>query len=293
MYRPICFCLSGAALLFLLTGCFQKEPSSTVNEHQQAQMSSPIQLSGRAADIGLTPAEITFTRELIQKYKWQTPYQWGERVSGVKRKMQTSQPVVALTFDACGGPGGSGYDHRLIEYLIRENIPATLFINSRWIDENRDVFLKLARNPLFEIENHGHLHRPLSVNGRSAWGIAGTQNISQVVDEVMINERKIAELTGRKPIYFRSGTAYYDNVAARVVEDLGLLPVNFDVLGDAGATFSAEQIRQAFLTSVSGSIIICHMNHPEKHTAEGVMLGVPELRKRGFRFVKVDTYPLE
>lgn len=69
--------------------------------------------------------------------------------------------------------------------------------------------------------------------------------------------------------------------------------MNFDVLGDAGATFTAEQIKRAFSTVKPGSIIICHMNHPEKDTAKGVMLGVPELKKSGFTFVKLDTYPLE
>jgi hypothetical protein len=63
-------------------------------------------------------------------------------------------------------------------------------------------------------------------------------------------------------------------------------------LGDAGATFNQSQIKNALLSSQNGAVVICHMNHPEKATAEGVMAAIPELKRRGFRFVKLATYPL-
>jgi peptidoglycan/xylan/chitin deacetylase (PgdA/CDA1 family) len=242
---------------------------------------------------GLSAAQQQFKTELIREYGSQAPTRWGENVPGVFTRMATNDKVIALTFDACGGKGGSGYDRELIDYLIKENIPATLFINARWIDANPDTFMSLARNRLFEIENHGYLHRPLSVNGKGAWGISGTQNVGDVVDEVLINAVKIQKLTGRRPIYFRSGTAYYDEVAVKVVDDIGLRAVNFNVLGDAGATFNKSQIKNALLSSHNGAVVICHMNHPEKATAEGVMAAIPELKRRGFRFVKLATYPLK
>jgi hypothetical protein len=34
------------------------------------------------------------------------------------------------------------------------------------------------------------------------------------------------------------------------------------------------------------------MNHPESETAGGVIEAIPELKKRGFRFVKVSEYGL-
>jgi peptidoglycan/xylan/chitin deacetylase (PgdA/CDA1 family) len=206
--------------------------------------------------------------------------------------MATDDKAIALTFDACGGKGGSGYDAKLINYLIQHHIPATLFINSRWIDENYSTFMALATNPLFEIENHGYLHRPLSINGKSAWGIPGTQNVGQIVDEVIVNADKIQRLTGRRPIYFRSGTAYYDEDAVQIANDLGVRCVNFSILGDAGATFNTQQIVHACLQAKPGSVIICHMNHPEKDTAEGIMAVVPKLKQKGFRFVKLAAYPL-
>ncbi|MBE3577556.1 MAG: polysaccharide deacetylase family protein [Limnochordales bacterium] len=228
---------------------------------------------------------------LIAKYAGQIPQTWGERVPGVITRIDTSEKVVALTLDACGGGGRSnGYDKELIDFLIREGIPATLFISARWIDANYETFMELAHNPLFTIANHGYLHKPLSVTGRSVYGVGGTADVGEVIDEVLLNERKIESLTGRKPRYFRSGTAYYDEVAVKIVNDLGEKVIGFDVLGDAGATFSKDQVKKALLGVRPGSIIIAHMNHPEAETAEGIMAAVPELRSKGFRFVKLEEY---
>jgi peptidoglycan/xylan/chitin deacetylase (PgdA/CDA1 family) len=175
-----------------------------------------ITYSYATADAELTPSERYYKNQLIKQYKNKVPYQWGENTTGVLTHMHTTEKAIALTFDACGGKGGSGYDAKLINYLIHQHIPATLFINSRWIDENYATFMALAKNPLFEIENHGYLHRPLSINGKSAWGIPGTQNVGQVVDEVIVNADKIQRLTGRRSIYFRSGTAFYDEDAVEI-----------------------------------------------------------------------------
>ena len=112
------------------------------------------------------------------------------------RHAPASGRVIALTFDACGGPGGSGYDQALIDFLRRHEVPATLFLNSRWIDANPAAFRLLAAEPLFEIANHGTRHRPLSVTGRSAYGIPGTRNAGEVYDEVAGNQAKLTRLLG-------------------------------------------------------------------------------------------------
>ncbi len=245
-----------------------------------------------AADAGKTPYEI-LKKEIVAEFSGKSPRQWGETVSGVRTRLATGERVIALTLDACGSPKGKGFDAKLIAYLEREKIPATLFINSRWIDANPELFLKLAANPLFEIGNHGLLHRPASVNGRSVYGIDGTRDVAELVDEIELNARKIEGPTGRKPRYYRSGTAYYDEVAVAVANRLGNEVIGFDVLGDAGATYSPEQVKDALLKAAPGAIVIMHMNHPESGTAAGVMAAIPELRKRGFRFVKMSDYKLE
>lgn len=187
---------------------------------------------------------------------------------------------------------GSGYDAKLIKYLESEKAPAALFISGRWIDANRDIFQRLANHPLFDIENHGLNHKPCSVNGRSVYGIEGTRSVSELVDEIEQNGIKIQTLTGRKPKFYRPGTTYCDEVGVEVANALGYEVVNFNVLGDAGATYSKEQVKEALWNAPLSSIILMHMNHPEGETAQGVIEALPELKRRGFKFVKLSEYSL-
>jgi len=251
---------------------------------------------GRSASATGHPGEDAYEAlksKVIAEFSGRTPKEWGETVTGVKTRLATNDRVIALTLDACGSPHGKGFDAQLINYLEREKIPATLFINSRWIDANRELFLRLAANPLFEIGNHGLLHRPASVNGRSIYGINGTKDVAELVDEIELNAVKIRELTGKTPRWYRSGTAYYDEVAVAVTERLGYRVIGFDVLGDAGATYNKDQVREALLKAGPGAVVIMHMNHPEGQTAAGTLAALPELKKRGFRFVKLSDYDLK
>ena len=248
-------------------------------------------LSPLCMGLGLSQEMQTKDR-IIKTFAEKAPQQWGERVKGVKTKLDTAQKVLALTFDACGGLKGSGYDTKLMKYLEREQISATFFISGRWLEGNPDIFKKLSENPLFEIENHGLNHKPCSAIGRSVYGIKGTKSVGEIFDEIEWNALKIQSLTGRKPRYYRPGTAYCDEICLEIANALGYEVVNFSVRGDAGATYSKKQVEEVLFNAPPSSIILMHMNHPEKETAEGLIEALPELKKRGFRFVKLSEFGL-
>lgn len=234
-----------------------------------------------------TAAPAATRAAIVARYGHRKPHYWGFGAPGVLRALPTAQRVIALTFDACGGPGGSGYDRALIDFLRRRRVPATLFINSRWIDANPSAFRRLAADPLFEIANHGTRHRPLSVAGRSAYGIAGTRDAGEVYDEVAENHARLTRLLGAPPRFFRSGTAYCDDVAARIVTDMDERVVSFSVNGDGGATFTHEEVHRTVSAAPAGSIVICHMNHPKGGTAQGIAAAVPHLLASGYRFARL------
>ncbi len=237
--------------------------------------------------------EKSMKEEIVSTFTGKVPREWGERVTGVKTRLNTDQKVIALTFDACGGPKRSGYHAKLIECLRREKIPATLFISGKWMEANRERLKDLAKEPLFELQNHGLNHKPSSVNGRSAYGIEGTKSVAEIFDEIEGNAIKIQTLTGRRPRYYRPGTAYSDEIGVKIANALGYDVVNFTVRGDTGATSLKNQVKQALLNARPSSIIVMHMNHPEGETAEGLMEAIPELKKRGFRFAKLSEYDLK
>ncbi|WP_433454987.1 polysaccharide deacetylase family protein [Streptomyces sp. CA-142005] len=246
----------------------------------------PTPGAGPSATASTTRPPVT-RAEIAARYGRRVPHTWGFDAPGVVHSLPHTAHDIALTFDAYGGPGGSGYDRTLIGFLRARRIPATLFINSRWIDANPAEFHRLAGDPLFEIANHGTRHRPLSVTGRSAYGIPGTRGAGEVYDEIAGNRAKLTRLLGTPPRFFRSGTAYCDDVAARIVTDLGERFVSFSVNGDGGATFNAEQVHATVASARGGSIVLCHMNHPEGGTARGVASAVPHLLATGHRFVRL------
>lgn len=202
--------------------------------------------------------------------------------------------AVALTFDACGAPTtrgpGQGVDAHLIEMLRRHDAAATLFLNERWVRAHPGLARDLAADPLFEIANHGTLHRPLSVDGRAAYGIGGTHSVGEVYDEVAGNTARLTEVTDRRPRFFRSGTAHCDDVAVQVAAALGQSVVNFSVNGDLGATATRGQVARALDGTRAGDIVIGHMNHPEGATAAGVARALPRLLERGLRPVRLSEY---
>jgi peptidoglycan/xylan/chitin deacetylase (PgdA/CDA1 family) len=230
--------------------------------------------------------------QIVSKFSGRVPHEWGEVVKGVKTRLDTDQKVLALTFDACGGPKGNGYDAKLIDFLTSEGNPATLFISGKWMDANPEIFQTLSSNPLFEIENHGSKHKPCSTTGRSVHGRKGTKSVKEIYDEIEENALKILNLTGHRPKYYRPGAAYSDEICVEIANAVGYEAVNFSVRGDAGATYSGKQVEEALLHSAPASIILMHMNHPEGKTAQGVSAAIPELKKRGFRFVKLSEFEL-
>lgn len=225
---------------------------------------------------------------IVARYAGQKPSAWGmENIPGLVTR--TTSPGIVLTFDACGGHNGDGLDGNLISWLVGEHLPAVLFLNSRWIAANPGPFAILAaRQDLFEIGNHGTRHLPLSVDGRAAYGITGTRDPNEVYDEVAFNHELLTSELGRAPRWFRCGTAHYDDVAVRIVRDLGEVPIGFDINGDGGATFSERQVVQETSRATAGSIVIGHMNHPHGHTAAGMAAAVGALRAAGREIVRLD-----
>ncbi|MFE6870997.1 polysaccharide deacetylase family protein [Kitasatospora sp. NPDC057692] len=256
----------------------------SVNASPSASPTPSAAPSAAATPSGAPPTRAAVTA----RYAGAAPTAWGLDVPGVLSTLpNAAAPAVALTFDACGGSGGSGYDAALVAALRAHGVPATLFLNARWIDANPGVFENLAADPLFEIANHGTVHRPLSVTGRSAYGIAGTRDPGEVYDEIAGNLAKLTALLGHPPRFFRSGTAHYDDVATRIAADLGQRIAGFSTNADGGATLPAAQVQRELAAAAPGGIVIAHMNRPASGTARGVAAALPALLAAGRTFVRL------
>lgn len=239
-----------------------------------------------------TPEYLRFRKRIVDEFKKMPPGRFSEFTHRSRADKGAGHKVIALTFDACTGKPG-GYNKALIDYLRAEKIPATLFVTGVWIDRNRETFAELSKDPLFEIENHGLLHRLCSTSGRTMYGVRSTMDLSGVIDEMELNARKIQQLTGRRPVFFRSATAYTDDLSRKVAERLGMEVVSYDVLsGDAMKDDAAKISRNILEGARHGAVVIMHFNHPEWPEAAALKLAVPELRRRGFNFGRLDSFTL-
>src|SRR3954463_1917458 len=88
---------------------------------------------------------------------------------GPIRRVETHQPAVAITFDACAtSKQSNGFDRAVYEILKREGIPATIFVSGRWVELHANEMTELARDPLVLFGDHSydHPHMPRLTQAR-------------------------------------------------------------------------------------------------------------------------------
>lgn len=269
--------ISASGTIFFL---FLNKEKTEIEEYEQKK---DIETNNQKEGIEINKGVL-----ILDKFKGVEPQEWGEKVSGVYNKLDTNEKKIALTLDACA----NDYDEDLINYLIKEDIPAAIFASGRWLKLFPDTAKELSEKDLFTIENHGWEHKPCSVDGKGAYGAEGTGSLEEVLEEILKNNARIEEITGRRPEFYRSGTAHYDEVCVSIANELGLEVAGFDIAADAGATFNKAQIEKEMSRANEGSIILIHINRPDSEIAEGVKMGIELLKERGYDFVKLSEYSL-
>lgn len=188
---------------------------------------------------------------------------------------------VALTLDACGG----AYDAALIRTLVRQRVPATLFVTRRWLQRNPAAVRELTAHPdLFELQNHGAQHVPAVLGGR-VYGMAGQPSLAAVRAEVQGGADAVAQACGRPARWYRGAGAAYDSASLQAIAALGLGVAGFSLNADDGATLGARAVAARLARVQPGDVVIAHMNHPASGTAAGFAAALPALQQRGLRFV--------
>ncbi|MER6031241.1 polysaccharide deacetylase family protein [Streptomyces sp. NPDC001851] len=207
---------------------------------------------------------------------------------------RTLGKTVALTFDADmtadQGPRAAAGEHfdnpDLIGTLRTLKVPATIFMTGRWADEYPTEARSLGHDPQFEVANHSYSHYAFTSD---CYGLP-TVDAGKMRSDV---ERAYASLHNagveHALPYFRFPGGCYDQRALRALSGLGVTAVQWDVVsGDAFATDADAVTRQVLDGVKPGSVVVMHCTRSAAPTTERVVRAVvPELRKRGYRFVKV------
>jgi peptidoglycan/xylan/chitin deacetylase (PgdA/CDA1 family) len=204
---------------------------------------------------------------------------------------RSGKKILYLTLDACGGKNGSEIDEKLVEYLRKRRIRTTLFVSCRFLQDgkNEKLIKKLSKSRNFSIQNHGKNHRPALVSGETVYGIGGTDSEEGLLEEVEGCARVLAAVTGRRPRWYRSGTAHYDRRALEIINSLGHRVAGFRLGLDDGATLASALVRDRMLSAQDGDILLAHVNAPRSGTRDGLIQALEVLRKN--RRVKFKILP--
>jgi len=189
-----------------------------------------------------------------------------------------SSKKIALTFDACPTSHEDEYDEKVIEILMKEHVPATLFMSGRWVEKNAERATFLAGQPQFEIANHGFWHAHML-----------EKDDDRILRELKRTQTIIKKTTGKKPRYFRPPFGEVDARLAQLADKAGLVTIQYDVAsGDPDPGLSAKKITRGVVSEArGGSIVVFHMNKNGVRTAEVLPGIIAELRKKGFELVTV------
>ncbi|MEU3839624.1 polysaccharide deacetylase family protein [Streptomyces sp. NPDC028635] len=202
--------------------------------------------------------------------------------------------VVALTFDADmtadQGPRAAAGEHfdnpGLISALRTLKVPATVFMTGRWAQQYPAQARAIDRDPLFEIANHSFSHYAFTGD---CYGLP-TVDPGRMRDDVerAYTAFRAAGVKDARP-YFRFPGGCYDRDALKALSGTGVTAVQWDVVsGDAFATDADAVVRQVLDGVRPGSVVVMHCTRSAAPTTERVVRAVvPELRKRGYTFVKV------
>ena len=192
--------------------------------------------------------------------------------------VETREPAVAITFDACATrTHGYGFDRKIYEILKESKVPATIFVSGRWVEFHPTEMTELAGDPLVTFGDHSydHPHMPL----------LSAPRMGRQIDQT---EAALARY-GKKSVAFRPPFGDWNRHVIDVVHAHGLPTVTWDVVsGDPSKrTSKAAMIRNVVGRAKAGSIVIFHINGRGLKTAEALPEILKSLRAEGLRFVSL------
>jgi peptidoglycan/xylan/chitin deacetylase (PgdA/CDA1 family) len=215
--------------------------------------------------------------------------------------------TLCLTYD--DGPGPQTAE--LGEYLSCEGISATFFVIGRHAEQQPEALDLLAANR-HTVGNHTYTHPGL---------VRLAQMGGDVLQEIARTDAIIRPYTDGEPVFFRApygnwreidpatGCDCQRSIVAEVLNASGQFidyvgPVNWDISAEDFAFWrrgaSAADAAAAYSSLIERTgrgIVLLHDSSDEEvirknnRTLELTMLLVPELKRRGYRFVRLSELP--
>jgi polysaccharide deacetylase family sporulation protein PdaB len=200
-----------------------------------------------------------------------------EKRGEVVWEVPTEEKVIALTFDDGPDPEDTP---QILDLLQQYGAKATFFI----IGEKASWYPELVKREAaegHELANHTYKHTYFN----------GSINESNVRDELTRTEEIIYKITGQKPHLFRPPGGYYSEPLIRIARQEGYMVVmwSWHINTMDWNTPGVDRITQKVLSNArNGDIVLFHDYVEGKtQTIEALQRILPELTRRGYRFVTI------
>jgi len=187
-------------------------------------------------------------------------------------KALVAKNIIALSFD--DGPNLTT-TMEMLDVMEKHNVVGSFFVIGNNITEETSKAMIRAKEMGCEIENHSRTHAT-DLDKISADSLKA---------EIRYTSDLVKKYTGREPEYFRPP---YINVSQSMYDAIELPFICGDGCFDWEQDCSAEKRIELILANAKDSqIILLHDFEGNHNTVEAIDTVIPELKKRGFRFVTV------
>jgi len=196
--------------------------------------------------------------------------------SGIITKLNTNDKIIAITFDACETKTPTFFDKELLDFIVKNKIPATLFLSGKFIERNIEDVKSISQLSFIEIENHSYSHKDFRQLSES-----------EILNDIIKNDKLITDITGKKPVFFRFPYGYYDDKSVKIIEEMGYKIVHWSFeSGDPDKNLAKESlIKNVIKNTKEGSILIFHINGRGWKTKYALPEIVDNLTQKGYRFI--------
>ncbi len=194
----------------------------------------------------------------------------------VVRKATTNEKVVAITFD--DGPHPR-FTPKILDILKENDAKATFFVLGKHAEWYSKALVQVKEEG-HEIGNHSYSHMDIKKTSEEV-----------IKFEIEKTQEVIFKLTGNKPSLFRPPFGFYNEKLLNILKESDLKAILWTETQDPldwNHPGVDKIVKKVLSNAQSGDIILLHdYAEGECEAIDALKIILPELKKRGYRFVTI------
>ncbi|MCL2035284.1 MAG: polysaccharide deacetylase family protein [Oscillospiraceae bacterium] len=196
---------------------------------------------------------------------------WSPNAKHPVYSVETENPHVSLGINCAWGNEDIP---QLLSVLDSYHIKATFFIVGEWCDKFPESVKQISEAG-HEIGSHSDTHADMT-----------RLDDAGVLREIRASREKLERVSGKAVTLFRTPSGAYNDRVVTLIEQEGMIPVQWDLDSIDYKDPSPETMRERILKNLkNGSIMLFHSG--AKNTPRALPMVIEAVTEKGYRFVGV------